>query len=62
LKKRLSICLEEDLIEKINYIRDKKYKGLASLSSLIEYYLRSAVEEEFQRIKDEEARKPRVIT
>jgi len=62
LKKRLSICLEKDLIEKINYIRDKKYKGLASLSSLIEYYLRSAVEEEFQRIKDEEARKPRVIT
>ena len=64
MKKRLSICLEEDLIKTIDYLIDKKYDGLPSRSGLIERYLREpkSIIEDAMKLREEEAsRRGRVL-
>ena len=55
MKRRLSICLEKDLIKKIDYLLRIKYDGLASRSALIEHYLTmpKSILEEYSKVREE---------
>lgn len=62
MKKRLSICLEEDLIKTLDHLIEGKYGGMPSRSSIIEYYLKKGMEDDLRRLQEEEASKrPRVL-
>jgi len=61
MKRRLSICLDEKLIQVLDFIAEKKYNGLISRSKLIEYYLRKPVMEDYKTIKEELTRPARVL-
>ena len=61
MKERLSICLEKDLIKKIDYLVEHKYDGLASRSAIIEQYLRKPVIEDYRQIR-QQAVEGRVLT
>ena len=55
MKKRLSICLEEDLIKKIDYLLEKKYDNLASRSAIIGHYLTKpkSLIEDYEKLRQE---------
>jgi len=55
MKQRLSICLEKDLIKKIDYLLKNKYDGLASRSALIEHYLTEpkSILEDYSKVREE---------
>ena len=67
MKKRLSICLEENLIKKIDYLckRIKRnHGGSPSRSSIIEHYLREpkSIVEVVRKLRAEDSRrKARVL-
>ena len=55
MKQRLSICLEKDLIKKIDYLLENKYDGLPSRSAIIEHYLRQpkSVVEDHRKLREQ---------
>jgi len=57
MKKRLSICLEEDLIKTLDFLKEKRYGGMPSRSSIIEYYLKKGMEDDVRKFREEEASK-----
>ena len=63
MKQRLSICLEEDLVEKIDYLIAYKYDGFASRSAIIAHYLTESKSllDEYGKLR-EEAALARVLT
>jgi len=57
MKKRLSICLEKNLIKTIDYLIEKRYGGMPSRSSIIEYYLKKGMEDDIRKLQEEEISK-----
>jgi len=54
MKKKISISLDESLLKQVRFVREKKFGGLASLSSVIEYYLRKGIEDDYRKLRREE--------
>lgn len=57
MKERVSVSLEKELLKTIDYLIEKKFEGIASRSSVIEYYLKKGMEGDVRKIREEEASK-----
>ena len=49
-KERVTVCIDKEILKMIDHIIEKKYNNLVSRSSLIDYYLKKSVAEDYQKI------------